>query len=95
MRPRLHCRTWTRFGWRDRSAIEAQLIRGSGGICPRCGGPLEARPTTRLSAVLPGEVNGFDLDCRGCRQFYPRLFLSDRSLYLLRLKRLAAAVHRV
>jgi hypothetical protein len=94
MRPRLNCRTWTRFGRRDRSAIEAQLARATGSLCPRCGGPLEARPTTRLTAVLPGDVEGFDLDCRGCHQFHTRLFHTPHSLYLLRLQRLAAAVNR-
>lgn len=95
MRPRLHSRTWTRFGRRDRSAIEAQLARGPGSQCPRCGGPLEARPNTRLSAVLPGGINGFDLDCRGCRQFHSRIFHTPHSRYLLRLKRLVAAIQRV
>jgi hypothetical protein len=94
MRPRLHSRTWTRFGRRDRYLIEAQLLRGPGSICPRCSAPLEARPTTRLTAVFPGDVEGFDLDCRDCHQFYPRLFHSPDSLYLLRLRRLAAAVSR-
>lgn len=94
MRPRLSRRTWTRFGWRDRSVIEARLDAGPTATCPRCGGPLEARPGTRLSAVLPGGVAGYDLDCRGCRHFHPRLFHSHRSLYLLRMRRLAAAVAR-
>lgn len=94
MRPRLHSRTWTRFGRRDRYLIEAQLLQGPGGLCPRCSAPLEARPKTRLAAVLPGTVEGFDLDCRDCHQFHPRLFRSPRSLYLLRLRRLAAAVNR-
>lgn len=95
MRPRQHSRTWTRFGRRDRCVIEAQLASGPGCLCPRCGGPLEARPTTRLTTVLPGDVEGFDLDCRGCRQFHPRLFHTPHSLYLLRLQRLAAAVQRI
>jgi ribosomal protein S27AE len=94
MRPRLHSRTWTRFGRRDRYLIEAQLLQGPESFCPRCGATLEARPGTRLSAVLPGAVSGFDLDCRDCRQFHPRLSHSPRSLYLLRLRRLAAAVSR-
>jgi uncharacterized protein with PIN domain len=94
MRPRLHSRTWTRFGRRDRSVIEAQLRRGPGSLCPRCNAPLEARPHTRLSAVLPGGVEGFDLDCRDCHQFYSRLQHTPRSRYLLRLQRLASAIHR-
>lgn len=95
MRPRPRCRTWTRFGWRDRSAIEAQIARGPGGWCPRCAQPLEARPTTRLAAILPGNVQGFDLDCRACHQFHPHLVHTPRSLYLLRLERLASAVRRI
>lgn len=94
MRPRMRCRTWARFGSRDRLAIEEQLTRGPDPTCPRCGAPLEAQPTTRLAAVLPGDVTGFDLDCRPCRQFYSRVFHSPNSLRLLRLRRLAAAVLR-
>lgn len=94
MRARLYSRTWTRFGWRDRRVIEAQLAEGWGYTCPRCHGPLMARPKTRLTAILPGDVEGFDLDCRGCHQFYPRLIHTRDSLYLLRIRRLAAAVQR-
>jgi hypothetical protein len=94
MRPRLYSRTWTRFGRRDRSVIEAQLAQGAASLCPRCAAPLEARPITRLTAVLPGDIEGIDLDCRGCHQFHPRLSHTPHSRYLLRLRRLAAAVHR-
>jgi len=94
MRPRLRSRTWSQFSPRDREAIEAQLLHGPGGHCPRCGAPLEVQPTTRLAAVLPGNVHGFDMDCRSCRQFHPHVLHTPRSLYLLRLRRLAAAIRR-
>lgn len=94
MRPRMRSRTWRQYTPRDRDAIEGQLARGTGCWCPRCGHRLAVRPTSRLTAVLPGEVGGYDLDCRSCRQFHPRIQHTGRSLYLLRLQRLAAAVLR-
>lgn len=74
--------------------IEEQIALGWILHCPRCGGMLEARPTTRLSAVMPGRIHGYDLDCRGCRKFHPRVTHSERSLHLLRLRHLAGAVLR-
>lgn len=94
MRPRRHARTWSQFGRADRLAIEAQLADGYTGHCPRCGSPLDARTTTRMAAVLPGNVAGVDLDCRACRLFHPRVAHTAHSIYLLRLHRLAAAVRR-
>lgn len=94
MRPRMRSRTWRQYAARDRAIIEGELEEGGPVGCPHCGFPLEARPSTRLAAVLPRGVEGIDLDCRPCRRFHPRVRHSDRSLYLLRLRRLAAAVLR-
>ncbi len=87
-------RTWRRFARRDRQSIEAQLASRGLARCPICGDPLVERSGTRLVAVLPTGVRGLDLDCRGCRRFHPRVQHTARSLYVLRLQRLAAAVLR-
>ena len=94
MQGRRRTSSWRQFNQRDRGAIESQLAHGSGACCPCGGGPLEARPGTRLAAVLPGGVRGTDLDCRACRRFHPRIRHTPHSLYMLRLRRLAAAVLR-
>ena len=94
MRPRIRCRAWRAFDERDRRAIRSQLAAGIAVRCPRCHTVLEARPTTRLSAALPAGAGGFDLDCRPCRRFHAQIRHTARSLYALRLRRLAAAVLR-
>ncbi len=87
-------RTWRRFGRPDRVRIEEQLATHGVARCPCCGAALAERPTTRLAAVLPGDARGLDLECRACRRFHARVQHTARSLYLLRLQRLAAAVLR-
>ena len=87
-------RGWRRFRPPERERIERQLALRGEARCPRCGGVLVERPNTRLAAVLPTGARGLDLDCRGCRRFHARVRHTPRSLYLLRLQRLAAAVLR-
>jgi len=87
-------RSWRRFRRPDRERIERQLALRGVARCPCCGGVLVERPETRLAAVLPTGAGGLDLDCRGCRRFHARVRHTTRSLYLLRLQRLAAAVLR-
>ncbi len=87
-------RTWRRFGRLDRVRIEEQLVAYGEARCPCCGGVLAERPNTRLAVILPGGARGSDLDCRACRRFHARVQHTARSLYLLRLQRLAAAVLR-
>lgn len=87
-------RTWRRFRRDDCYAIEAQLASGGEARCPGCGGPLTQRHGTRLAAVLPRGVRGFDVDCRPCRRFHAFVQHSPQSLYVLRIQRLAAAVMR-
>jgi hypothetical protein len=89
-----HRRAWRAFDSRDRAAIAAQLEQHRRAQCPRCAAHLEAQPSTRLAAVLPRGARGYDLDCRGCRRFHARVTLSQRSLYNLRIRRLALAVMR-
>jgi hypothetical protein len=87
-------RGWRAFEPRDRRAIHHMLHRGSEPQCPCCGGALERRSRTRMAAMLPGDVEGYDLDCRCCRRFFARIRHTPASLYLLRIQRLAAAVLR-
>jgi len=94
MPARSAARTWRRFPRPDRLHIEAQLATLGEARCPACGGTLVERPNTRLAVILPGGARGLDLDCRGCRRFHARVRHTPRSLYLLRLQRLAAAVLR-
>lgn len=94
MRTRMRHRAWRAFSPRERESIVAQLEAGETPCCPRCAAALEQRGHTRLTAVLPGNVDGRDLQCRGCRVFFAWVNHTDRSLYLLRVRRLAAAVLR-
>ncbi|MBI4408731.1 MAG: hypothetical protein HY561_03425 [Gemmatimonadetes bacterium] len=94
MRPGPRRSAWRSFTGRQRRAIQAQLAQRTDARCPCCGELLEARPNTRLRAVLPSGCGGFDLDCRPCRRFHPLILHTPRSLYLARLQRLASAVLR-
>ena len=87
-------RTWRRFGPPERHRIEAEVAARGTAHCPRCGNPLVARARSRLGMRLPTGARGQDLDCRGCRRFHARVLHTPGSLYLLRLRRLAAAVLR-
>ncbi|MBI4545595.1 MAG: hypothetical protein HY703_10390 [Gemmatimonadetes bacterium] len=87
-------RAWRCFDSRESQAIQTQLGSRGTAVCPRCAGFLEARPTTRMRLVLPHGTAGFDVDCRACRRFYAHVCHTPRSRYLLRMKRLAAAILR-
>lgn len=85
-------RAWRGFSVRDGRAIEQQIRMGAPPCCPCCGCVLEAKPTTRLAAQLVLDARGFDLDCRDCRRFWCLVVHTPRSIRLLRMRRLAAAV---
>jgi hypothetical protein len=88
-------RTWRVFTREAGAALERQVRAGVTPCCPCCGGLLEARPHTRFRDQLPLDARGFDLDCRGCRRFWCIVRHTQRSLRLLRMRRLAAAVRAV
>jgi len=94
MRSRPSGRAWRSYNYRQRVQLGAQLAAGGGLHCPECAEVLEAEPSTRLAAVLPAGTRGFDLACRGCRRFLPRLLHSPASTYGMRLRRLASAIRR-
>lgn len=54
-----------------------------------------AQPRTRLARQLPLDAKGQDLDCRGCRRFWCLVQHTARSIRLLRMRRLVAAVKAV
>lgn len=93
---RSRCYTWRAFERRDGSYIEAEIERGGAApCCPACGAILEARSTTRFARSLPLDARGYDLDCRDCRRFWCVVRHTARSIRLLRMRRLVAAVRAV
>jgi hypothetical protein len=57
-----------------------------------CDAVLEARPTTRFRQALVLDAVGYDLDCRECRRFWCVARHTSRSIRLVRMRRLVAAV---
>jgi hypothetical protein len=89
---RFRCLTWRSFDSRCGRDIEGRLRRGQAAPCPFCGDLLEARPGTRFQRCLVLDATGYDLDCRACRRFWCVVQHTPRSLRLIRMRRLVAAV---
>jgi|GEM_PF-527088 len=83
---------WRSFERRDGREIQRALRGGRPIACPCCDGVLEARPGTRYRECLVLDARGFDLDCRACRRFWCVVRHTPRSLRLIRMRRLVAAV---
>jgi hypothetical protein len=90
--PRRARAAWRGFEVRDGREIDRQLREGRDPSCPCCGELLEARPETRMTRYLPLDATGFDLECRDCRRFRCVVRHTFRSLRLVRMRRLVAAV---
>lgn len=88
-------RSWRVYSRRDGHLIERQLRAGAFARCPGCGEVLEGRPETRLARRLVLDATGYDLDCRDCRRFWVVVRHGPRSLRLIRMRRLVAAVRAV
>jgi hypothetical protein len=86
---------WRGFEPRDARLLDLQLRDGRRPCCPCCGELLEARPDTRMARYLPLDATGYDLECRGCRRFRCVVRHTVRSLRLVRMRRLAAAVRAI
>jgi hypothetical protein len=94
MRRPLGRRDWRAYDPRSAREIERRISLGAAPHCPSCGDALGVRRRTRLAAVLPGVIDGHDLECRCCRRFHARIRHNPHSRYLLRIQKLAAAVAR-
>lgn len=88
-------RTWRAFSPREGRQIEQELRAGRAPRCPCCEEILESRAESRLSGKLPLDATGQDLDCRDCRRFWCIVRHTARSLQLVRMRRLVAAVRAV
>jgi hypothetical protein len=84
---------WRGFDSRSAKAIDTQLREGRRPCCPLCRELLQARPVTRMTRYLVLDASGYDLECRTCRRFRSVIRHTARSLRLVRMRRLAAAVH--
>jgi hypothetical protein len=85
-------RAWRVYLVRDGREIERRNRAGLAPLCPCCGEVLEAEPTSRLGRALPAGATAHDLCCRDCRRFWAIVHHSERSLRLLRMRRLVAAI---
>jgi hypothetical protein len=93
--PRRTRLAWRAYEPRHTRIIDRALRAAHDPCCPCCGEILEARPTTRMARSLPLDATGYDLECRGCRRFRAVVRHTDRSLRLVRMRRLVAAVRAV
>ena len=93
--PRRSRSAWRTFEPRHVHAIDQQIRGVEDPRCPCCGDLLAARPDTRMSRYLPLDASGYDLECRGCRRFRCIVRHTARSLRLVRMRRLVAAVRAV
>ena len=85
-------RTWRAFEPRETRTIDGQIRHGEAPRCPCCGEILAARRETRMGRYLPLDATGYDLECRGCRRFRSIVRHTARSLRLVRMRRLVAAI---
>lgn len=76
------------FDERAQSLVEAQVRAGQSPCCPGCGAALEERD----AGPLPLDAVGLGLECAPCRRVHVMVIHTERSLRLVRMRRLAAAV---
>ena len=84
---------WSVFSLRDGERIERAVRTGEAPVCPRCSHALGARPESQFFAprvIL--DATAHDLVCDSCRRIWCVVRHSPRSLRLVRMRRLAAAV---
>lgn len=88
-------RAWRVYRLRDGRRIETQARLGMTPACPCCGGELETRGESRLDRRVPLDARALDMDCAHCRRFWSIVQHTERSIRLVRMRRLAAAVRAV
>ena len=86
--------TWQIFSDRDGRKIERAVRNGDAPPCPSCDGDLRAESKSRLSPSLILDATAYDLTCRSCERFWCLVRETQRSLRLIRMRRLVAAVKR-
>lgn len=86
---------WSLFSLRDGERIERCIQAGNAPLCPRCGKLLEARADSRFSPPVMLDATAFDLICHQCQRLWCIIRDTPRTLRLLRMRRLAAAVQAV
>ena len=85
-------RAWRAFTVRDLHRIDRQIRDGAHPCCPLCSENLQPRVATRSDAEVVLDAVGYDLDCSRCQRFISVVIHTGRSLRLLRMRRLAAAI---
>lgn len=85
-------RPWQIYSDRDGRKIERILRDGGEPRCPRCDGEMHPEPTSRLCPSLILDARACDLTCPACHRFWCIVQETQRSLQLIRMRRLAAAV---
>lgn len=84
--------TWQIFSDRDGRKIERVVRNGGTPPCPCCDGDLMAEPQSRLSPSLILDATAYDLTCSSCQRFWCVVRETQRSLRLIRMRRLVAAL---
>lgn len=88
-------RSWRVYSVRDGSKIDRAVQSDETPLCPICGDLLEAQRGTRLSPCLVLDATAYDLACHSCLKLWCVVRHTERSLQLIRMRRLAAAVRAV
>jgi hypothetical protein len=88
-------RPWRVYSDRDGRKIERVLRDGGEPRCPRCAGELRPESKSRLCPSLILDARACDLTCQECRRFWCIVQETQRSLQLIRMRRLAAAIEAV
>lgn len=84
---------WQIYSDRDGRKIERTVRSGGAPLCPSCDGALRAEPQSRLSPPLILDATAYDLTCVPCQRFWCVVRETQRSLRLIRMRRLVAAIH--
>src|SRR5687768_11330500 len=88
-------KSWRMYTARDGRKIERLAQTGQSPTCPCCGGSLEAQPNAFASPCVILDATAYDLVCRSCHRFWCLVKHTPRSMQLMRMRRLVAAVRAV
>lgn len=87
-------RRWRAYSSHAAREIDRALYRAGLPACPGCGGTLSPRSASRAGQLILDAV-GYDLECGACYRFRSIVVHTRRSLRMLRMRRLVAAVKSV